>query len=585
MQRLTAKTLNLAAQRVAETGAAHAAGAVDRVADHRVAQVLHVHPDLMSTPGFQLYRKVGVMREALGHPVVGNRGPPIADHRHAGATGGMATDGCIDRAAPGGAAMDDGVVFALDRARLQRAHQMGVTGQIERHHQQAAGVLVQAMDDARSGHLRQRRVTMQQSILHGRIRLAGTGVHGQPGWLVDDGDVLVLVQKLQFDGLCLHVIGHRQTCIDPQDVARMNRIAGAARRLPIDGQFAAVDPGFQALAGIVIEQLRCGAVQATAVQLRRHLAVRLNRYTLLIIRFQKILSLMSQRLLAVLCLATPILITGCASDPNALAAENPFRSTKTERELRYEADELYRSARRKLDGADFQGAILDYVSLRARYPFSEYATQAQMELIYAHYRNFQPDLALTEADRFLRDHPRHPQTAYVHYLKGMIYFQRGQGFLDNFEFVDASKQDVTDARRAFDAFTLLVQRFPDSDYVGDAQLRMRYLRNRIAEHEMHVVRYYVKRGAHVAAARRAEQIIATYPGAPAAFEALELAATSYRALGLEQQAAEAEKLVAQNRAAVTAALKQPAAAPEKDESKGWFSAMVDWLRGDDLVDE
>lgn len=296
---------------------------------------------------------------------------------------------------------------------------------------------------------------------------------------------------------------------------------------------------------------------------------------------------MSQRLLAALCLATPILITGCASDPNALPAENPFRSTKTERELRYEADELYRSARRKLDGADFQGAILDYVSLRARYPFSEYATQAQMEIIYAQYRNFQPDLALTEADRFLRDHPRHPQTAYVHYLKGMIYFQRGQGFLDNFEFVDSSKQDVTDARRAFDAFTLLVQRFPDSDYVGDAQLRMRYLRNRIAEHEMHVVRYYVKRGAHVAAARRAEQIIATYPGAPAAFEALELAATSYRALGLEQQAVEAEKLVAQNRAAVTAAMAQPAPTPTptQAESKGWFSGVMEWLRGDDLVDE
>lgn len=410
-------------------------------------------------------------------------------------------------------------------------------------------------------------------------------MHRQPGRLVDDGDVLIFVQQGQFDRLSLHVISHRQTCIDPQDIARMNRIAGATRRLSIDGQFATTDPGFQALTRIVVEQLRRSAVQAATVQFGRHLGLRLNRYTLLIIRFQKILSLMSHRLLAALCLATPLLITGCASDPDALAAENPFRSTKTERELRYEADELYRSARRKLDGADFQGAILDYVSLRARYPFSEYATQAQMELIYAHYRNFQPDLALTEADRFLRDHPRHPQTAYVHYLKGMIFFQRGQGFLDNFEFVDASKQDVTDARRAFDAFTLLVQRFPDSDYVGDAQLRMRYLRNRIAEHEMHVVRYYVKRGAHVAAARRAEQIIATYPGAPAAFEALELAATSYRALGLEQQAVEAEKLVAQNQAAVTAALEQPAPAAMEEDSKGWFSGVVEWLRGDDLVDE
>lgn len=289
---------------------------------------------------------------------------------------------------------------------------------------------------------------------------------------------------------------------------------------------------------------------------------------------------MRSRLLTALCLATAttVFVSGCASDPNALPPENPFRATKSERELRYEADELYRSARKKLDSADFQGAILDYVGLKARYPFSDYATQAQLELIYAHYRNFQPDLALTEADRFLRDHPRHPNTAYVHYLKGMIFFRRGESFMDDLSFVDSSKQDVTDARRAFDAFTLLVQRYPDSEYVADAQLRMRYLRNRIAEHEMHVVRYYVKRGAHVAAARRAEQIIASYPGAPAAFEALQLAAQSYRELGLEQQAQEAERLVALNEAAVEQSLREPA--PKADDG-GWFSGWFDWFGDDD----
>jgi outer membrane protein assembly factor BamD len=235
-----------------------------------------------------------------------------------------------------------------------------------------------------------------------------------------------------------------------------------------------------------------------------------------------------------------VTVAGCSSSGDKLPIDNPFKSGKSERELRLEADGLYKLARRSLDTADFQGAIQRYDQILLRYPFTDYATQAQLESIYARYRAFDPEAALTTADRFLKEHPRHAAVDYVYYLKGLINFQRGESLFD--WMMDSSRQDVGFARRAFDDFALLAQRYPNSRYAADARLRMVRLRNRIADHELSVVKYYVRRGAHVAAAKRAEKIIADYPGAPATGEALVLLEKSYREAGLNTLADEVKRV-------------------------------------------
>lgn len=248
-----------------------------------------------------------------------------------------------------------------------------------------------------------------------------------------------------------------------------------------------------------------------------------------------------------LCIS--LVLAGCASDGNTPPSitDNPFRegdNRLSQRELRMEADEIYRDARSRLDSGDYQGALERYERLRSRYPFSDFATQAQLESVFARYRSFQPEQALAAADRFMREHPRHEAIPYVIYLRGMINFERNKSFFDGSELVDTTKRDVGPLRRAFDDFSQLIGRFPDSEYVADARQRMVYLRNRIAQNEMHVVRYYFDRQAWLAAARRAEDIIANYPGAPAALDAVEMLTRSYAELGLREQAEKARKLLA-----------------------------------------
>lgn len=276
---------------------------------------------------------------------------------------------------------------------------------------------------------------------------------------------------------------------------------------------------------------------------------------------------MTSRSLRIAFAVALVALAGCASkDDGALPPKNPFESQQrvSARELRLEAAELYKTARQSLEGSDFVTAIARYDQIVLRYPFTSYATQAELERIYAYYRSFDPDRALNAADRFLREHPRHAAVDYVHYLKGLTNFGRDEASLAGMLGLDTSKEDVGNARRAFDDFALLTQKFPNSRYTADARQRMIYLRNRIAEHELHAVRFYIKRGAHIAAAKRAEQISAQYPGAPAALEALRLMAESYAAMGLQTQAADARKLYEAQLAV------SPALAPRE---KGWLESL------------
>ncbi|ROH92996.1 outer membrane protein assembly factor BamD [Stagnimonas aquatica] len=291
--------------------------------------------------------------------------------------------------------------------------------------------------------------------------------------------------------------------------------------------------------------------------------------------------------LAAATLASVLWLTGCSSDakrdPSARPV-NPFKdkdsrsslnkSQVSERELKLEADQLYRVARKALDSSDFTEAQTRYDTLIERYPFTEYAVQAELEKIYAMQREFRPDEALAAADRFLREHPRHAGADYVQYLKGVIQAERDAGLLDSLP-LDHTKGDVGSLRKAYDEFSLLIQKYPNSRYGEDARARMVDLRNRIAANEMHVVHYYERRGAHLAAAKRAEQIIAQYPGAPATLEALKTLQKSYTALGLKQQADDAARiLAAQPAASLSDRADSSASAPAPAPEPGVFSRIA-----------
>ena len=212
----------------------------------------------------------------------------------------------------------------------------------------------------------------------------------------------------------------------------------------------------------------------------------------------------------------------------------------------WSAQKLYSEAKDQLNTGGYEKAIKYFETLEARYPYGRYAQQAQLEVAYAYYKDNEPVSAIAAADRFIKLHPNHPSVDYAYYLKGLANFTEDQGLLARLGDQDMSERDPKAATESFDAFRELTTRFPDSKYTPDALARMKYLVDALAEHEVHVARYYYKRGAYVAAANRAQYAVTTYPNAPAVEQALAVLVKSYDAMGIKDLRDDALRVLQKN---------------------------------------
>ncbi len=209
-------------------------------------------------------------------------------------------------------------------------------------------------------------------------------------------------------------------------------------------------------------------------------------------------------------------------------------------------EKLYYAAKDRLAAGSCTGAIDYYEKLQARYPFGPYAAQAQLELAYCYYKSEEGASALASIDRFLKLNPTHVHTDYAYYLRGLINFNFQHGLTERYLPRDPSQRDPGASLQAFNDFSELIKRFPDSRYVTDAQLRMRHLRNILAQHEINVANFYMRRGAFVAAANRARYVVENFQQTPAMPEALVLMAKAYRVLELNDLSDDAVRVLELN---------------------------------------
>ena len=207
---------------------------------------------------------------------------------------------------------------------------------------------------------------------------------------------------------------------------------------------------------------------------------------------------------------------------------------------------VYKRATQDLADLDFNGAIKLFQRITAVYPFTPEARQAQLDLIYAYYRAGQDDSAIDAANTFIRQNPTHPRVDYAWYMKGLIRFPKRANPIERLFGADLAKRPPVNVRKSFAAFRTVVTRFPHSNYARDSRQRMIYLRDRLAAYDTYVARYYYKRGAYVAAVRRAQMVLEDYEGAPAVKSALAVMIISYDHLGLKQLAAQTRKVYAAN---------------------------------------
>lgn len=219
-----------------------------------------------------------------------------------------------------------------------------------------------------------------------------------------------------------------------------------------------------------------------------------------------------------LCIITPLILTGCASSSGGgVNAGTP--------------EGLYRVAKRALDRKDYLTAIDVYESLGAQFPFGTFTQRAQLDVIFAYFKQDEYDNAISAAERYIKLYPRDESVDYAMYMKALANFGRGGSPMERLFPRELAFVDQNWLRNAFVDFDALVRRYPDSEFTKDAIERMAFLRDEMARHELTTARYYYDRGAMVASVNRVTYLIEHFKDSKHTPNALALMASAQRSMG------------------------------------------------------
>lgn len=234
---------------------------------------------------------------------------------------------------------------------------------------------------------------------------------------------------------------------------------------------------------------------------------------------------------ALVAMLLAALVAGCAS--NDETAEEAYIN---------DIAEAYDTAQSSVRNGNYRRGIQIFEALQARFPFSDFAKQIQLELMYAYHKNGSQEQAIDAADTFMRENPTHERLDYALYIKALAYYEKDPGMLERLFRKDLTNRPPKEADLAYSTLRRLVERYPASEYAPDAEQRMVHLKNRLADYENSVADFYLRLNAYVAALKRAQDSLERYNGAPGNQESLEIMIKAYEGLGMSELAADTRRV-------------------------------------------
>jgi len=182
------------------------------------------------------------------------------------------------------------------------------------------------------------------------------------------------------------------------------------------------------------------------------------------------------------------------------------------------ADQYFREASDNFRGEAFTLAVDQFHELLDQYPFSQYNEEAELRIAHAQYMLGNYAEAIVAFTDFQRRHPTSPQLPFVGYYLGMCYAKQ----------LRSIDRDQGAAQNALNVFLTVIQEYPDSPFADLAREQAARCRRNLAEHELYIAGYYVKRGKDKAAEIRLLTLAARYGDTEASADGLLRLAKLYR---------------------------------------------------------
>ena len=229
---------------------------------------------------------------------------------------------------------------------------------------------------------------------------------------------------------------------------------------------------------------------------------------------------------AVLLASALIVLAGCMGRGDKTTAEVDAAP----------ADLTYNEGLALLNAGDTNEAAKRFQQVDKEYPNSDYSRRSTMMAAYINFRRGNYQETINEAQRYVTLYPRSPDAAYAQYLIGESYFRQ----------IPDVTRDQDLSRKAIEAMSLVVEKYPDSEYVEDAKKKIDVARDQIAGKEMQIGRYYLERREFLAAVNRFKTVVSKYQQTRHVEEALHRLTESYLALGIVPEAQTAAAVLGHN---------------------------------------
>ena len=227
-------------------------------------------------------------------------------------------------------------------------------------------------------------------------------------------------------------------------------------------------------------------------------------------------------------LGSAALVTACQSDPD-------IDITKLTAETE-PPEVLYNQGLANLNAGKVTEAGRKFEAIDRQHPFSEYARKALVMNAFVNYRQGRNEEAITSGKRYLSLYPQSEDAAYAQYIVGLAYAKQ----------IPSVTQDQRASAATIEAMQAVVDKYPDSEYVEDAQTKIRFARDQLAGKVMQIGRYYLERKEFLAAITRFRTVVETYPKTNQVEEALARLVEAYYAMGLASEAQTAAAVLGHN---------------------------------------
>ncbi|HUB85612.1 MAG TPA: outer membrane protein assembly factor BamD [Rhizomicrobium sp.] len=230
----------------------------------------------------------------------------------------------------------------------------------------------------------------------------------------------------------------------------------------------------------------------------------------------------------VLAAAGALVLAGCGDT----GGSDDKAATYVERPV----EQIYADAWKKIKDHSWQDAAKQFDEVERQHPYSIWARRAMLMSAFCYYQANKYTDAINTAEQYISLHPGSKEVAYAFYLKAMSLYE---------QIVDVNR-DQTDTEQALTALQDVVQRFPNTEYARDAQLKVDLTLDHIAGKEMEVGRYYLVRGDYIGAINRFKVVVTRYQRTSQIAEALERLTEAYYALGIYSEAQTAAAVLGAN---------------------------------------